>query len=673
MRELLLNPGLLAILAIVAVALYMFITLRLVRRKASLLWIPALLVALLATILYWNAYGVTGMDNWFPRLVMSITTALDLFLFKAFCSLGIAPFFFRGANATIAEGCLLDSHLILLYGLFICAIWTTSILIVHLLARRFASRLWLLTHGKCKGRTHIFIGDSRQALVLASGLDRKEDNQVLFVVFPTQETVPAKVSLLQLFKGFSAGTEKLRDIKAMVPGAIILHASKSIKSCQGTDFFREIGLARLAGRLRNPQTSVYLLSDALADNMYVLQHLPECPAQIFCRTGSSGLNDSLELVSNLNVHLVDRSLMTKKQLMTEPSFHPVRFVRRAMDAQGQPLGWVEKGFRSLVLGFGETGRGAVDFLYEFGAFVGKDKRQVPFLCEIIDRDAAALSGSFNLEHGGIPEGRIRFLSMEIGSDDFWGHFSEALPELNYIVVSLGDDNLNVRLAIDMLETICRDGHPALPAIVVRLEEPDKYRKIIDFHQESLSVDCIRILSGMSMWTMENLIDETFEQYARTFYDGYRKTTGDTTSWTMRHDAIYATEKSLFWKKREYRRKTGQDYSDFLHMRVKAELCPETFIKDPAVASSIPDTYEGTHCTGPAVSPVLEYLAIGEHLRWQAAHEIAGYRKGPEKREDLKIHPALQEYSSLSEIVRHYDWIVVKTTLKLLGSGNNSPE
>ena len=77
-------------------------------------------------------------------------------------------------------------------------------------------------------------------------------------------------------------------------------------------------------------------------------------------------------------------------------------------------------------------------------------------------------------------------------------------------------------------------------------------------------------------------------------------------------------------------------------------------------------YEDKHYSGsdPAVGQVLEYLAIGEHLRWEASHRAAGYQPGPEKAEDRKIHTDLVPYEDLSEVAKHYDWIVVRTSLKL---------
>lgn len=665
MHELLQNSGWLAAVVVAVVLVYMSITLRLVRKNAKLLWIPALLVAICGTLLYWNAFGSVGVSNWFSRFMLSITNALDLFLFKVFSSLGLAPYFYSNAATPEALREVIHSHLVLLYGIYLCAIWTTSILTVHLFARRFSSRIWLAFHRPAGARTHLFFGDGPESLALAADLAAHEkEARILIVTFPEADILPSKLSLLQMFRGVSANTERQRSIRTRIPDAVILSAKTKPARNAGDNLFREMGLPGLERWMACPGTFVYLLSAGSEENLSLLQSFPDSPARFFCRADAKGLSEGIGMFTGKQVTFIDKAYLTTKQMKTDPSFFPVHFVQRALDADGEPLGWVETPFHAMVLGFGETGRGAVDFLYEFGAFTGKDKNPVPFTCEVLDRNASQMAGTFIADHPGIPDGRVVFSAIEAGSDLFWKHLAQELPTLNYIVLALGDDQRNVRQALSILEMICRTG-TARPAVVVELDDPEKYGGMLRFHAGSLGVDCVRILGGVGAWTRENVIDETFERYARLFYSAYGNATGDPKTWEERAASIRQADRSPLWKNREYRRKVEQDYSDYLHARVKAELCPSSFLQDEAVADSIPVVYAGRHCTLPSAASVLEYLAVGEHIRWVAAHEIAGYSCGETKREDLKVHPAIRDYASLSEETRHYDWIVVKTTLQVL--------
>ena len=659
------NPTLLAFVVVGVVILYMALTLRLIRRRAQLLWIPALVVAVLATLLYWDAFGSIGVKNWFTHLALSITTALDLFLFKIFTSLGLAPYFYVSATTPEALKDAVQSHLVLVYGLYLCAMWTTSILTVHLFARRFSSRLWLLFHRPSVKRSHLFFGESPYALALAKDLAKDPENRILFILFPDQDALPNKLSVLQMIRGFRSGTGRERHIRQHIPSAIVLSARETIPSCPGKDFFREMGLPALKKWVSDEQASLYFLSAQEEENLAAVQKLPPCPCTIYCRAGRSGLNETRALVSDLNVKLVDNVFLTVKQMKMDRGFYPVRFVEKGLDAQGEPAGWVRDGFRAMVLGFSDTGRGILSFLYEFGAFVNENGEPAPFYCEVVDRQAEQYAGVFRLKHPSVSEEKVGFVTMEIGSDAFWRHFTAQLDSLNYIAVALGDDQVNVRVALDLLGVICFNQKSVRPAIVVKLNEPAKYQKVIDFYARSLGLDCIRILGGLDVWTESNIVDEKFEQHAKAFYTAYCQATGDPTPWDARIAKIRASDTSPLWKKLEYRRKVGQDYSDYMHMGVKAELVPARLWQDPAAADAIPVNYSGSHCTDPSLEPILRYLAIGEHLRWQAAHEMEGYRFGPVKKEDIKIHPALMDYKDLTEDVRHFDWIVVKTTLQLL--------
>ena len=660
------RPDLLAFLMAGFVFLYMIVTLRLLRRKPALLWIPAVAVALCGFVLFWNAYAVCGVPNWFPRTVLSVVGSLNLFLFNAISTYGRLFNYFYVSDAMIGSAEVVQSRLILLLGLLVCASWTTSILTVHLFARRFSSRLWLLLHRPYGKRQHLFFGDGRTALTLAADLSGNPDNQILFVLFPEQDTLPGKVTFLQVIRGFRPGAARLERIRRQVPGAVVLSARQALKECPGDDLFRELGLSRLARWASSVTASLYFLSGDEELNLSSVHKLPPCPCKVYCRAGRGVMSDSIALVSRHDVRLVDEAFLTVKQLKMDPAYLPVRFVDKALDEAGEPLGWVSGGFRAMLLGFGSIGRGALSYLYEFGSFVGEDRHPQPFFCDVVDRDAASLAGTFRLEHPAVPEEKVRFTALEIGSEEFWRHFNAGLDTLNYIVIALGDDARNVRLALDILDLICHRELRRRPAVVVKLDEPDKYRELIDFYAQGLGVECIRVFGGLDAWNEANLIDETFEHHARAFYEAYCRASEEPVPWDDRIRKIGEAPTSPLWKKLEYRRKIGQDYSDYMHVKVKEELCPARLWRDPAVADSIPAVYAGTHCSDPAVEPVLEYLAIGEHLRWQASHEMEGYRCGSGKKEDLRIHPDLKDYQALDDATRHYDWIVVKTTLQILG-------
>lgn len=146
-------------IVILFVLMYGIVTLRLLKRRPKLLWIPALAILVLSMWFYWYAYDYAAAKFWFPKLILALISSLDLFLFRMASGFGNLVGFFNLKAGIPAEGVTNPQvHLILLQGLYLCAIWTTSILAVHFLAGRLLSRVWLWFHSlhKPKRRTHIF-------------------------------------------------------------------------------------------------------------------------------------------------------------------------------------------------------------------------------------------------------------------------------------------------------------------------------------------------------------------------------------------------------------------------------------------------------------------------------------------------------------------------------------
>ena len=285
-----------------------------------------------------------------------------------------------------------------------------------------------------------------------------------------------------------------------------------------------------------------------------------------------------------------------------------------------------------------------------------------------------MKGEFCLSHPGIPAGQIDFAAMNIGDDAFWEYVIGQIDKLNYVFIALGDDGRSVNLALSLLEKASAKRAAGLDhfCIVVKLDNTDKYRKLVDFYQDSYGAGCIHLIGDLkSVWSFDNISWKRYQAYARRFYDAYQAAAGEKESWEDRHRRVLENkDHSALWNKLEIERKESQSFSNYFHMVVKDNLCPARLKADAAVAGNIPALFEGSHYDGAdeSVRKTLEYLAIGEHIRWQASHAIEGYACGEKKLEDRKIHPDMKEYDQLDGTTRHYDWIVIKTTLTLLREG-----
>lgn len=652
----------------VFVAAYCFSTLILLGRKPKRLWFCAACVLLLGTYLFWDLFSVNGAQNVAPKLILSVASAVDLFLFKLVTSLGNFKAYFYLSEPVRTNPAVVEMRLVMQTGLYLCAIWTTGLLVINFFARRLVSRLWLWAHNPNDGY-HVFLGTDPYCLSVAASLPEALQKNVIFVDFPVREELGDRLTMFHLLRGLR--TSKIGSIRRVTPNASILTANIKPKECPGVDFFREMGLARLGRYLANKDSRFYILSKNYEDNIATLQKLPPIDAMVYCHAPADGINARIPYSSGIRVTLVDSSSLAIQNMKKNAEISPIRYVDIARDKDGTPHGWVKGAFNSMIIGFGETGRGALSFLYEYGALVGKNHEPIPFSCEVIDRNASLLEGEFRITHPAIPEKKVSFIQEEAGTRIFWDHLEKRLGNLNYIVIALNNDAEAAHLALSILEKafkLCPE-HLDKMCLVVRLVDTGKYRQMIDYYQDNYKTRCIRLIGDISQsWRFENIDQTANEQAASIFFDAYSAASGEKQSWEQRRDNVLnKTGFSDLWKKMELHRKESQDFSNYWHLSVKKALCPPRYYLDDRFQNCIPSTYAGTHATCEQAKDydTLEYLAIGEHIRWVAAHEIDGYTHSEKKLEDRKEHSDLIDYAHLSEETRHYDWIVVKTTLELL--------
>ncbi|MBP5572209.1 MAG: hypothetical protein J6X39_06025 [Bacteroidales bacterium] len=644
-------------LVVAAIAvLYFIVTLIVVRRKPGLLWVCAALVALGGILLYWQAYA--GVKALIPHLVMSILTGLDLFLFRAYTIGMVNNFFFGEGNM---------AHLVILYGIMLCAVWTTSLAAIHVFARKLESRIWLWfnTLGKSKTPVHLIIGVNQRGISLARSLKGK--GRVVVLDDAMSAPVPkGKVDFFSVIRGIRVESPLVGRLHREAPWAAVIKGS--------------LALHRLDRWLQLESTCVYLLSEDLSNNIAVAIRLDKRgKAQIWFAASGNILTEELP-IAHPRLHLVDPSALSAASLKREEDLYPVRFVKVARDENGRRLGYVESGFESMVIGFGGCGQGVTEFLYEWGAFVGRDKRQKPLRIDAVDSNMDALVPSFKENHPGMTDGRIIFHAINSESSEFRTLLDERLASLNWVGISLGDDEATMKTALQIAKrffVMSKTPDPAADeekangsngfVIAVRLESTQAYLDTIHFAKENYGVEIIPFGEREKIWTYDNITGGDTAKFARIFYDGYSASAGTNFgTWEERNKAILASDKTPLWKALELSRKTSQDYSDYFHRKVKMQLCELFKPEFEGVWNDIPVVYEDKHYSGedPYVGKVLEYLAIGEHLRWEASHRAAGYKPGPAKAEDRKIHTDLVPYNTLSEVAKHYDWIVVRTSLKL---------
>ena len=614
--------------------------------------------------------------NVFSLLVLSVSHSLELFVFQThFFDNGYQEFFFgRGHGGG-------NTFFVYVFAVtYVLACISSSALIIRAISRRRAGRSWLSAHKAGANNAHVFFLGGEVALTLAGDIKANHPDYLrIFVGYPDPEESFVDLSIWEKIKRLF----RSRAEEDQGPFDAIVYSRVPLGQTTGSNICRQMNLKDLDVFLKNPTCKVYLLSDDEQENLHCSEILYNdgCKAEIFCRACREGVNrmyeDAMTKTPSMNVHLVDSAYLAVRNIKNCKELLPVNYVDKGADAEGLREGWVSSEFNAMILGFGETGREALGFLYEYGAFVGKDFKKSPFSCVVMDDRMDSIELAYRKSFPGMNEDAgITFKQCEIGGNDFWKDMARRIKKLNYIVVCMGDDRMNLRMAADLVEFAFGKGKNLAKNFVILIVQKNPthldqltmqyYNSIGQYH------NCIREFGNKKdVWTYDNMTNESLTARAKNYFAGYMRAQGDTRDpdviWNKRDEEIVNTQDFAVHAKRV--RQRSQDYANCYHISTKlALLGPEIYDCRKDIAKCIPADYKqaNTHYTGADshTETVLHYLAVHEHIRWEASHVAMGYTPGKCTDEVKKTHECIMSYDDLTPEVQHYDYLVVKTTFEL---------
>lgn len=703
------NPTYRAIVALVAALLVFYYVYSLFKNSRNEEWKRPLFIGLLAIGIIGVLVHISilrevgdkgGPRSLFAIVVMSIVSTIEMFF-------GSTKMFDNGIQEVLFGNDPIPAHtinLILLTAVFVAAMVTTAYLIFIFFLRHMNSRIWLKHHKKYIGKeTFVLFGINPYVCNLINSIrenrnkEDKPDPLILVVDYLTEAEKDIDVSALERINSF------LFKKEPTIKGAtVVLKAKKNLAYADTTDICASLGLKHLRPYINNKQTNIYLLLDNQEENVAALNNLLEaeiCCKTIYCHARNDEINKEIEeAYHNENteekkpeadnqepkteeqkkelpgVVFVDSSMLAVRSLLVnEKDALPVNYVKIAQDeAIKQNLGYVESGFKAMILGFGETGQEALAFLYEYGAFVGKNKKKAPFECHVYDSRMDKILGSYEVSHPGLnpDEAGIYYHYMEIGYAQFRDSFEKEIQDTNYVVVCGGSDEMNLKIVQFIMQHLGGKDTKDRFCIWVRMYNPNDIVTKTIASMGARENGCIRTFGEVEKIWLENVIsDNEITEKAKDFHANYLKAKyGDKIpekeEWKSYDQRIHNPKNSRKDRLDAIRQK-AQNYSNYFHSSTKVALMAGPLLDDPqSVANCIPVQYVETLFTGNAKTrKILEYMAIGEHLRWQASHEVLGYRRGEKTDSLLKTHAFIKDYTKLEPTTQHYDWEVVRTTLE----------
>lgn len=657
---------------------------------------------------------------------------------SALCSLLLFAGNIDSTLLSEVNGCELLRGLISCTG--IAAVVCTATLILNILLLRVMAYMHL---------KHILINNDHNHLYLFFGLNDaskqlaesicKDDSQSVFVFVESNIDVRSDqneektdgwksiVTTLAFRRRNFTDIENDNRHALAIASCSICHLEK-----ETSDVLGNIGLTvikRLLGVLstvNSGELHVFFLSENRDSNVRATCILanddmigsPRFQTTIYCHARRNGANRIIEDLGlaeekKTSVKILDSSYLAMEYLKRDVKNHPVSFVDIKTLQDNNP-GAVGSEFVSLVMGFGETGQEAVNFLYEYGAFVDekateKDSFRSPFSCHVVDNRMTKLEGPYIAGIPGINYkrfneqklGLVNFYCYDYRSDDFYTKvLAPIVKKLNYVVVAVGDDELNMTVAVEILRYV-RKNRDNLDnfCIYVRAYEKGTFKYLNDIanhynirlrKDDNDKTEKI-VLFGRNdqICTYNLIVKDEYLVKGKRYYETYRSLQidpeNDEGTWEQRRkDTMEKTGSTKWERMTKIKRKEGQDRSNALHAQTKMLLLEKAVgtenMKDFALKVLDQRTEKGYTIHYPQLSGsenrLMLNLAMCEHLRWNAAHEILGYVNNATEHEcnDLKRrHNCLKPWQQLDEesdavsYINNYklfDFGVVETTFKL---------
>lgn len=390
-----------------------------------------------------------------------------------------------------------------------------------------------------------------------------------------------------------------------------------------------------------------------------------------------------EETQRLVLKVVDSAYLSVATLKTEDKHLPVECVE--FDPK---TSLVKTPFTAMVVGFGGTGQEAFKFLYEFATFIGSDKKRVPFRCFAVDSKMDSIGGVMRRKIPAIKEDKLTFVNATVDSEAFWECVAENINSLNYIIITINDDAEGLSLAVNLFKYAVKCRRDNLPTLKIRLRcynrsKEQKMRKVIDMLNNSkqggktpINVDLDIFGEEKKLYQYELIVDDNVLKKAKRYhwvYEGSDPKISEDDKWNesfgskkiegklssmSRYHAIY-----------DVNRQISQNISNVLHQSTKLTLMG---LKD-ATAAELERYIEiaagrdkGTpnyHCSAKEME-LLWNMAILEHERWEASHEMMGFTYAEQDDSARKHNKCMKPWEELTDKYKSYDCNVVETTIKL---------
>lgn len=315
---------------------------------------------------------------------------------------------------------------------------------------------------------------------------------------------------------------------------------------------------------------------------------------------------------------------------------------RQLIALHNPADWITKDtenalatqdFNVLIVGFDQTGNAALLKLIEYGQFANST-----FNAIITDRSPEVKKGRFeNRFQGLMSQYNIEFFEAEAGSSRFFDLVLQHIHNLDFIVITLGNDALNIQTAVDIQQLILASSAGKLK-IIAQVKNNENYKHLFSPCQDAP----IHIFGRIQdIFTEDIVVRGKLEAMAIRIHEYYNSKKNETKRKTW--DELTRIEQA-------------SNISAAEHIYIKLSLAG----LNPSVIKSLPSQKEFVDLLG---NNRLKNLAMGEHLHWNAILFAHGWNIWPlseippgimkNKDNQRKLHACLVDWDDLARIEKRF--------------------
>ena len=594
------------------------------------------------------------------------------------------------------------------------AVVVSAIFIVRILGLTIISRVSLWGYSLLSSFNRdlfVFWGVNRNSVITAKSIIKQYEGYcnnskkpissrplIIFINLPYEKhTHSSRFTFSHFSHTPSDGIEEfVTDIESI--GAFLLNAKRPFnkETIKSNSIFKDIGVAKCCDKLvqkmlKTPNNKVeyFFLSENGNDNLSAIVALKSAYNDIdnterfkcYCHARKNSFNIALLDCNGLrnNIYLVDSSSLSILPLKENADNHPISFV----DINTEE-GYVTSDFVAMVIGFGETGRDTFRFLYEFASFpCDKNGTANPKTIHVVDEKLESLMGDFLNDAPALKDksSEIQWWNnISTHSETFWTKIKGLINSLNYIVITVGDDEEALDLAVDLFEFAYRYRENTDKfKIYVRLRNNEMYHCLSDMKSSCI----VPFGQNDKVFTYATLSIDAIEEGAMRFYYKYKEQEVEMENdndvkeikkakfaeykdnplglWQWRRDNIDPKTGKLQYSKRDTKEdlielyyQEEQDKSNFWHIMTKRSLAgfPKNDLEKQTAFNVIEE------------STLLKNLSRCEHLRWNAKMEILGFvHEDAPKDYKKRTHPCIIGCKVLEQgayaYTQSYDKAVVK--------------